>query len=216
MHRRISLGGFALTVLLTIALLGCGQNQQQTDSTSADEHATMNTDASATEGHFAVGPFGGTLPEGWVVEEPTSSMRLAQWALPAAEGDDPDAKVLVFYFGPEAGSVEMNITRWMGQFANADGSPITENNVTRETMSVQDMDVSLVMFSGTQKPSAMMGAPSSEEMPGWMNISAIVMSPTGPWFFKGTGPEATMQQELDAFKQMLNSLEYSEMHAHQG
>jgi len=163
-----------------------------------------------------VGPFTGDLPLGWVKEQPTSSMRLAQWGLPVAEGVEDEAKVLVFYFGPEAGSVEMNITRWMGQFEKADGSPITEADVTRETSSVQDMEVTLVMFTGTQKPSSMMGASGSDKKPEWMFVAAIVMSPNGPWFFKGTGPEATIQKELGAFKDMLNSLEYSEMNAHHG
>jgi hypothetical protein len=219
MHRFVSGITVILAAILMMGILGCGQtDQQQTQSKAVPEghNATMGNVTPVVDDYFAVGPFTGDLPEGWVKEQPSSSMRMAQWALPVAEGVEDEAKVLVFYFGPDAGSVEMNITRWMGQFENADGTAIGEDDATRETFMLNDMEVTQIMFTGTQKPSSMMGAPGSDKKPGWMFVSAIVMSPNGPWFFKCTGPEATVQKELGAFRQMLNSLEYSEMNAHHG
>jgi hypothetical protein len=219
MYRQISRVMVTLFVIAMMSVLGCSKSDQADttgESATADQGMTMGGDRTVMEGKLAFGPFTGDLPEGWVKEQPSSSMRQAQFALPVADGASDEAKVLVFYFGPDAGTVEMNITRWMGQFENADGSALTEADVTRNVYKLNNMEVTMVSFTGTQKPAAMMGAPSTEKQPGWMNASAIMMTPEGPWFFKATGPEATIQKEMAAFKQMLNSLQYSEMNAHHG
>ena len=53
------------------------------------------------------------VPPGWVEEERTSSMRLAQYKLPKAEGDTEDASLVLYYFGQgQGGSVTANIDRW--------------------------------------------------------------------------------------------------------
>jgi len=43
---------------------------------------------------------------------------------------------------------------------------------------------------------------------GFMNVSGIVVTPDGPWFFKGTGPEKLMSSNHANFKTFLKSMEY--------
>ncbi|MCB2213544.1 hypothetical protein KQI52_15630 [bacterium] len=228
MQRIFSAVGLTLSLLMVVFVLGCGQSgdtqqaAKQEAEQSADPHAgmmghgDMGGGVQLVDGKLPIGPWMATLPEGWTAERPASSMRQAQIHLAPVEGDPDEASVVAFYFGPEAGSVEMNIERWMNQFSKADGSPLTEADVTRSSGPLNDHELTFISFNGTQKPSSMPGAPQTGEQSGWMNVSAIIMTDQGPWFFKGTGPEATMQHNIAAFKQFLNNLEYGEMTAHHG
>src|ERR1041384_6511855 len=63
-----------------------------------------------------------TVPSGWIEEERTSSMRVAQYRLERAEGDTENGSVVLYYFGPgQGGSTAANIERWVGQMKQADG-----------------------------------------------------------------------------------------------
>jgi hypothetical protein len=156
-------------------------------------------------GAVAIGPLTAVLPEGWMSVPPASSMRVAQFSIAPAAGDPEPGEVSAFYFGPDAGGVEANIQRWFGQFERADGRPLAEV-AAREEMAVGAMKVTLVSFTGRIKASAMAGAPQTPTRDGWMNLSAIVMTPQGPWFFKGAGPEKTMTANRGTMKQFLASL----------
>src|SRR5678815_1665505 len=62
------------------------------------------------------------VPAGWVEEERTSSMRVAQYRLPKAPGDTEDASLVLYYFGQgQGGSTMANIDRWITQMKQADG-----------------------------------------------------------------------------------------------
>jgi len=47
--------------------------------------------------------------------------------------------------------------------------------------------------------------PASDQ-PGQRLFGAVIEGPGGPWFFKGTGPEATMDGNREAFLTMLKSV----------
>jgi hypothetical protein len=50
-----------------------------------------------------------TVPAGWVAEERTSSMRVAQYRLPKVAGDTEDASLVLYYFGQgQGGSTAAN------------------------------------------------------------------------------------------------------------
>ena len=50
---------------------------------------------------------------GWIVEEPASSMRAAQFRLPRANGDDADASFVVYYFGGGGGTLSRILLQQM-------------------------------------------------------------------------------------------------------
>src|SRR5829696_6504594 len=63
------------------------------------------------------------VPAGWVEEERTSSMRVAQYKLPKAPGDTEDASLVLYYFGQgQGGSTSANVERWVAQMKQADGT----------------------------------------------------------------------------------------------
>ena len=72
------------------------------------------------------------VPAGWVEEERTSSMRVAQYKLPKAPGDTEDASLVLYYFGPgQGGSTTANIERWVGQMKQPDGSAAKDSKQER-------------------------------------------------------------------------------------
>lgn len=142
------------------------------------------------------------LPADWRNEQPSSSMRMAQASIP---GDAGDGQLTVFYFGPGGGGgVDANIDRWVGQVA-LDAGTLPR----RIRMDLQGGLVAhWVEVEGTLQPS-MMGTGPTEAQPGSRLQGAVVEGPQGPWFFKATGPSATLDAQRDAFFSMLRSLQPS-------
>ena len=142
-----------------------------------------------------------TAPAGWVEVEPSSSMRRAQYRVPGPGGD---AELAVVYFGPgQGGDAMSNAKRWAGQFKRPDGSPATE---TTKTMRAGDRSVLLVEVAGTYDGGMTMTAAPSTPKPGYALLGAIVEGPDANWFFKLTGPEATIAAQRDPFLTLLQSL----------
>jgi hypothetical protein len=142
------------------------------------------------------------VPEGWEEVRPDSPMRLAQFRVPGPEGD---ASLTVFYFGPGQGGDPMaNAVRWAEQFDQPDGTSSVER------MQVTDLEgslpVRLVEVTGTFDGGMTMTAAPPVEQPGWMLLGAIAQGPDAPWFFKLTGPEATVRANRERMVGMMRSL----------
>jgi hypothetical protein len=134
-------------------------------------------------------------------------MRAAEFVLQPVEDGQSPGTVAAFYFGPDAGGIQANLERWYKQFEQPDGSP-TKEVAKKEEFAVRGMGAILVHFTGTMKPSSMPGMGGGEPQPGWMNLSAILLTPEGPWFFKGTGPESTMKAYVDEMRAFVNSIRW--------
>jgi hypothetical protein len=143
-------------------------------------------------------------PEGWQRQTPRGSMRKDQYALPGA-GEGDAAELAVFYLGSSAGSIEMNIDRWRLQFKTPAGEPVPEAAMTREKLEVNGLPVTVVEVGGTYSAGMMAGGGAAAQADQRM-IAAIVETPAGPWFFKATGPDATIQSQRDAFMELVNSM----------
>lgn len=166
------------------------------DDTIAPVRAQGNGAAPAAPG--TPGPVGFDLPEGWQDHPPTSSMRTAEAMIP---GEGGPAEMVVFYFGPgQGGGVDDNIQRWIGQMQMAEGT-----EPQQDSFQVGDLTVTHVTVHGTLLPSGM-GTGPTEPQPDSMLMGAVVVGPGGPWFFKITGPEATLEDEREAFVEMLHTV----------
>ena len=143
-----------------------------------------------------------TTPAGWTAETPASAMRRAQYRIPGSAGS---GECVVFYFGPgEGGDAQSNAARWAGQFKRPDGKPIGDAFKTRE-IKVGDIPVLMVEVTGTYV-GGMGGMPSGPERPNQMLLGAIAKGPDANWFFRATGPKATMEAQRSAFEGMIRSL----------
>ena len=95
---RIDLLGWIVLVTVT----GCAPGSQ-------GERPVETPEAPA---RVAGAPLVFTTPAGWTEEEPTSSMRKAQYRLARAQGDGEDGECVVYFFGAGGGGgVEANLER---------------------------------------------------------------------------------------------------------
>lgn len=144
------------------------------------------------------------VPAEWKAQQPKTPMRKAQYTLP---GDGGDGEMILFYFGKgEGGDVEANLARWKAMFATAEGQPLPEDACKVDRLTVNELKVTTLDVSGTYREPAMMNPQAPPARPDYRMMCAIVEMPNGNWFFKGTGPAATMATHDAAFRKLIQSL----------
>jgi hypothetical protein len=146
-------------------------------------------------------------PAGWKPVATSSSMRVAQFALPRAAGDPADAELVVYYFGGSGGTVEANIERWLGQMQQPDGKP-SSAVAKRESRTIDTMKVTLVDVSGTYIAEMTPGAAERHNSANFRLRAAVIETPNGPYFIKLTGPAKTIAASEKAFAAFLASLKF--------
>jgi hypothetical protein len=144
-----------------------------------------------------------TTPPGWLAEAPSNSMRKAQYRV---TGDAGDAECIVFYFGPgQGGSALSNAQRWAEQFTLADGRP-GKQGMQIENRTVGDIEVLVVAVSGTRQGGFRMQSTPEPPKPNQMLLGAVAKGSDANWFFKLTGPAATVAAQRSAFDALVASL----------
>ena len=147
------------------------------------------------------------VPPGWVEEERTSTMRVAQYRLPKVEGDTEDASLVLYYFGQgQGGSTTANIDRWINQMKQADGS--AAKGAKDEQLVGNGLKVTMVDVSGTYVAETAPGSGSFLNKPAYRLRAAVVETPNGSYFVKLVGPEKTVAQWNDSFVSYIKSFEF--------
>lgn len=147
------------------------------------------------------------VPKDFVETPPANPMRRAQYKLPRADGDAEDGEIIVNYFGPgQGGNLSANLDRWRGQFSNADGSPLAADAAKTDTFEAGKLKVTLLDVSGRMSGSMTPGAPASSPKDNYRMLAAMVETAKGPWFFKCTGPQKTMDKHAESIRTMLKSV----------
>jgi hypothetical protein len=146
-----------------------------------------------------------SAPPGWKSTPPSSSMRVAEFTLPRANGDTDDAELVVYYFGGSGGSVEANVQRWIAQMQQPDGKP-SAAVARRETRHVNGLTIALVDVSGTYVAETAPGAATHHNNPGYRLRAGVVDTPAGPYYIKLTGPQRTVARWEKAFDDFLASM----------
>ncbi len=139
------------------------------------------------------------VPPGWPSAPNPSSIRIATHTVPRAAGDAEDGELSVSRAG---GDVEANIERWTDQFEGG-GSPAQERRAMRREKTVGGFAITIVEVAGTYRGG--MGAAGSPH-PGWALFGAIVLAPEQPYFFKLTGPAATVHAARAGFETLVDSI----------
>ena len=142
-----------------------------------------------------------TRPPGWTDRAAASSMRVAEFVVPKASGDDEDGELIVYYFGGTGGTVEANLQRWTTQFQST-AAPV------RTTATVNGLQLTNLDVSGTYVAEVRPGATERHNKPGFRMRATVVETPKGPYFVKLTGPAATIAGASAAFDQFLKSLDF--------
>lgn len=149
----------------------------------------------AQSGQLVVQGFAGPLPAAWVATAPSSSMRVAQFALPAPIGVEP-GELAAFFFAPgQGGSHDANIERWASQFSSADGQPGTPKV---ETFKAGESAVTLVELRGSYARGVGMG-PSGDAKPDQRLTIAMIETANGRITLQMYGPAKTVEAQRAAF-----------------
>ena len=131
------------------------------------------------------------VPDGWHTAQNPNSMRLATYHVSDTVNG---AEVTVTRAG---GSVEANIQRWLGQFADAGPEK-------RTVKRVHGVKVTVVEVSGTYLGGMSGGTPAPQR--GWALLGAIVETPGSPYFFKFIGDSATVRSGRSSFDALIDSI----------
>ena len=155
-----------------------------------------NVLSAAVEG--SAGGIRWTMPASWQVGPP-QPMRAATYTIPAAGGAEAGS-CGVFYFGKnQGGTVDDNLTRWVGQFEGATAPKKGERTIA-------GFKVHTISLSGTYLAQSGPAMQSQGKKPGWMLSGAIVEAPEGLVFFKAVGPTATMEKAQADIEALLKSI----------
>ena len=171
-----------------LVLFSCNSGDESEKSAQTSAHGEMS----------GISNLSFTIPEGWIKEQPTGSMRKAQFRIPG-KNEMGDAELAIFVFPGGGGGVQANIDRWIGQFKQPEGNASAEKAEVKKIES-HGLAITLVYVSGTYLSGSMGG--SAKELSGYAMMAAIVETTSDPWFFKAVGPQATIngwRPEFESF-----------------
>lgn len=161
--------------------------------------------AVAADGVFTIadGAYSFSAPQGWKRVQPKSRIVETEFQIPGAESAEP-GRMTVMGAG---GSVEANIERWYGQFAQPDGSE-TKDHATTKRMKIAGCDVTIVDVAGTYKdmPGGPFAGGQTVQRPDYRMLAAIVQTDGGNYFLKFYGPKETVAANAEGFVKMVEGL----------
>jgi hypothetical protein len=148
------------------------------------------------------------VPAGWKPVATTSSMRVAQFALPRAGGDSQDAELVVYYFGGAGGTVDANIERWVGQMQQPDGKP-SSAVMKRQSRTINGLKVTMVDVTGTYIAEMTPGASERHRDANFRLRAAVVETSNGAYYVKLTGPAKTVGARDAEFESFVASVKFT-------
>ena len=187
--------------VLVIGLLGASACSSTASVPSKQSNAAQ---ANST----ATGELRYKAADGWVKEQTTSSMRVAQYKLPKTEGDPEDALLVLYFFGAtQGGAVQANIDRWISQMQQPDGSA-SKDKARTETSTVNGLKITSVDVSGTYTAEMAPGTPGQRNDANYRMRAAVIETPKGNYFLKLVGPAKTMGRWEQSVTDFVNSFEF--------
>lgn len=137
-----------------------------------------------------------TVPARWKQEEPANKLRLAQFRIPAAEGDQEPAELVVSSFGGGGGGTEANVQRWINQFA-----PDGRTTKLTRGKSAQGSYVFVDLTGTYNQPVGPPVLQQTRPAPGSRMLGVILsVEGKGNYFLKLTGPQKTVTAAAEEFR----------------
>jgi hypothetical protein len=138
-------------------------------------------------------------PATWIEHPPQGMGRVANYTVPGRDGSEA-AHVVVYYFGRGlGGDIEGNIERWQYQFRPGPNGVPPEPIV--ESIEVAGMPVTVVELAGDWMKMGQNWYTKDQ-----LFIAAIVETSDGSVFIRFAGQTATVEQNRDAFRLMIDGL----------
>ena len=195
------LTAISVSVLLAASLTSGACSRANTVASAPNTSGTQAPGQTSGDLHYKV-------PDGWVVVQPSSKMRAAQFKLPKADGDNEDAELVLYYFGAnQGGTAEANIDRWISQMQQADGSS-SKDKAKTETLTVNGMKITTVDVSGKYTAEMAPGSGKFYDKSNYRLRAAVIETSKGNYFLKLVGPAKTVSRWEQSFTDYLKSLEF--------
>ncbi len=138
------------------------------------------------------------VPTGWKEETPSNKMRVAQFKLPRADGDQADAELAVFTFPGGAGSVKQNLDRQLAKFVE------TGRTDKSEKTKVGTLDATYQDVAGTFKKKESMTATDFKPTADYRQLYVVFEGTDGKQHYMTLlGPKATVEKHKKAFDALL-------------
>lgn len=131
-----------------------------------------------------------TVPASWKAQEIQAGPMApkAVFHIPEQKAGEGEGVVRITHYPEMKGKDDMNIDRWIGQVANAEGKPATRAEAKIEKIELQNIRVTMVDLSGSVKMTMRDSGKPDHRM-----IAAIVDHPKGPHFVVAAGPASAMK-----------------------
>jgi hypothetical protein len=195
-----------ICLLMVLLVVSCGQ--KETADTDESTSTAMNIDETITLDGTSVQLAGITFtpPSIWNDLGP-SGMRQASYTFGPVKEDIDSATVTVFYFGQGmGGSIEANLSRWVGQMTLPEGvTPEEGANIVNIT--VNNFSTHILQINGSYNTSSggmMMGESIVKE--NYRMVGVVLEALEGNIFFKLTGPVMTAEKMETALMTMVNGI----------
>ena len=201
-------GVAALVLLVSFCGLACRKTPEPPGTgTSSASHVSQGSVPNphvASLGSASAGPaITWVDPPGLRRVPPKNAMRKASYEVPRVSGDSEDGELAVFYFGPgQGGSIDANVDRWVKQFSGVSAKDV--KRADREANGLRQHTVEIEHGVFDAGPMAMTGSKGPKN--DYALEGAIVETPSGPYFFKMTGPARTVLAARAPFYQPLDSV----------
>ncbi len=139
------------------------------------------------------------VPESWKQVKSTSTMRVAEFAIPATEANGEGAEMVVYYFGDQTGGTKANVQRWIDQFYEEGRKHELTGGKCRDGRYV------LVNISGTyKKPDGPPAAQKTIDKPGSRVVGVVLVAERDAaeeyYFLKLSGPDALVAAQVSALR----------------
>jgi hypothetical protein len=188
----------------SLVMAGCGASQSDLDVSVPIEKAnpigesTPGKSSSAPAGQAAERMFGGVrfdIPAGWEEKTLSSTMILAEFALPGEAGAGR------LTLSSAGGGTAANMDRWRGQFQRGPTDPES----TESSFAAAGQEGTLIEVYGTYSDMFGGGGPRAN----WQLLGvAIPIDADHNYFVKLTGPRQTVSAQRDAFVKFVKSARF--------
>tara|TARA_B100000029_G_C17596408_1_gene964314 strand:- start:3513 stop:4124 length:612 start_codon:yes stop_codon:yes gene_type:complete len=189
-----------LVILIGAIAMGWVVKDLSPASLNKEKHpqTTLESDSDVQR----IGELTALINPNWIREKPSSSMRTAQFRLPAQTKDIEDAELAIF--SGIGGSVDENLNRWFGQFQQPDGSE-SKSKARVRNFTVGGMTTTIADLTGTFTGGGMPMSDSVEKKD-YRLLAAIVNGDSNIYYFKLLGPRSTVGHWAEAFGQFIGNL----------
>ena len=188
----------AVFVIAASLTVGAVSAQSVPPANPAKQNAAPTGTPAAKPSRLVIQGFASPLSPTWVATVPSSSMRVAQFDIPAAKGADAGEMAVFFFPSGQGGSPEANIQRWASQFTAPNGQAVTPKVSTEN---IGGMRLTLVELQGTYARGVGMG-PTGDAKPNQTLLVALVETTVGRITLQLYGANKTISAQRSNFMKL--------------